>query len=948
MSIKAITSNDIHAITSGQVITDLQSCIKELLENSIDAHAKQIDITVRNYGCDSIEIQDDGDGIDRKDFESLCLKNYTSKISAFEDIASEQFSTLGFRGEALSSICCISKLRIVSATADTTPIAYKLEYDASGKLLTNKKTSRNRGTTTTVEDFFYNLPVRRKNLLKNNKRSFQKCVQMIQDYCIINSHINIKCWHITASNRKNLVLANSSRPTTLMKNLVVLFGAQSLKGVEDINCTILVDAKKSFIEEYNFDGGEVLLSGCISKHTFGCGRTSKDKQFIFINKRPVDYPKIVNVVNEAYKTFNNVQFPFFVLNFEINANLLDLNVTPDKKTVLIHNEPSFLSNLRDCLIEYYNKQEMTFFPNSQVMKQSQVHDSAGATQIERKRKLEFDDEKEDVEDEADPEESSQQTPLSTPSVSSTNVSQYQIEVSNPTTVPAPALNFSEEISDSTLKNVKAMQYDNNLSFQESQKKSLSNEPHHQTSDLEKDLEAIQKDDIREEGYYRKTITSTNSRDFRKGFQTRIDAFAHRVEPAHSHEHCHHGGLFASDDEEELANEQEEEIVIDVAGTQTVEKIKSPYASPFSKSRSKSVDTNVLKREAGTKIGLTLGKEQEAEAKEEEEGEEDYDNDDEVKEENDDEAFSEDSEEALPQVLNERVPQPLGGLSTFSRPSSSQQEESNLHSYEAKIGANLQSISNSCKNSATFWQQKHMSLFNKNENIANKQQGEEYLTLTVSKSDFTQMKIVGQFNLGFIICTRQKTKDGKYDLFIIDQHASDEKFNFENLQKTTKFKSQALIQPKIMELSVIDELIVLDNLKTFELNGFRLKTQDANDDVFVGDTAENKGKIAIVSLPFSKKTQFSFEDFYELVHLVKNSSNHSNETIRCSKIRAMFAMRSCRMSIMVGKPLTMKTMEKVVNNLSLLDKPWNCPHGRPTMRHLMELKDWDSFNADYEL
>ncbi|KAL6948662.1 hypothetical protein ACO0QE_001135 [Hanseniaspora vineae] len=944
MSIKAITTNDIHAITSGQVITDLHSCIKELLENSIDAHAKQIDITVRNYGCDSIEIQDDGDGIDRKDFESLCLKNYTSKISAFEDIASEQFRTLGFRGEALSSICCISKLKIVTATADTTPIAYKLEYDASGNLLTNKKTSRNKGTTTTVEEFFYNLPVRRKNLLKNNKRSFQKCVQMIQDYCIINSDINIKCWHITASNRKNLVLSNSSKPTTLVKNLVALFGSQSLKGVEDINSTILVDEKKSFIEEYNFDGGEVLLSGCISKHTFGCGRTSKDKQFVFINKRPVDYPKIVNVINEVYKTFNNVQFPFFVLNFEMNANLLDLNVTPDKRTVFVNNEPSFLSNLRDCLVEYYNKQEMTFFPNSQVMRQSQVDESIGSTENERKRRLESDneedfnekkeeeeEEEEEIEHQTDIKESSPQTLSSMPDISSTNVGQYQVEVLNPSTLPAPFLSVPNQIADDSSQDSNPMQYDNGLPSQASEKSTPSNVSQDQPPSQEISLDITSRDFVPEESYHRKTITSTNPRDSRKGFQTRIDAFAHRVEPESFHKHCHHGELFVSDDEDELASEQEEEIVIDVAGTQTVEKIKSPYTSPFSKSRSKSVDTHAVKRETEAKERFALGK--------------DEDTGEEEKEENEDGAFSEDSEEAVPQVLNERVPQPFSALSTSLRPSSSQ-EQSTLYAYETTINANLQSISSSCKTSIKFSQQKHMSLFNKNENIANKQEGEEYLTLTVSKSDFMQMKVVGQFNLGFIICTSQKTKDGKYDLFIIDQHASDEKFNFENLQKTTKFKSQALIQPKIMELSVIDELIVMDNLKTFELNGFRLKTQDS--EVLIQDSGENNGKIAIVSLPFSKKTQFSFEDFYELVHLVKNSPNHSNETIRCSKIRAMFAMRACRMSIMVGKPLTMKTMDKVVKNLSLLDKPWNCPHGRPTMRHLMELKDWDSFNADYEL
>ena len=77
-------------------------------------------------------------------------------------------------------------------------------------------------------------------------------------------------------------------------------------------------------------------------------------------------------------------------------------------------------------------------------------------------------------------------------------------------------------------------------------------------------------------------------------------------------------------------------------------------------------------------------------------------------------------------------------------------------------------------------------------------------------------------------------------------------------------------------------------------------------------------------------------------------DRNKSSVRCSKIRAMFAMRACRSSIMIGKPLTKKTMVGVVRHLSELDKPWNCPHGRPTMRHLMELRDWDSFNEDYRI
>ena len=124
---------------------------------------------------------------------------------------------------------------------------------------------------------------------------------------------------------------------------------------------------------------------------------------------------------------------------------------------------------------------------------------------------------------------------------------------------------------------------------------------------------------------------------------------------------------------------------------------------------------------------------------------------------------------------------------------------------------------------------------------------------------------------------------------------------------------------------------------FNKNGFKLKIE----------LSEEPGKrVNLVSFPVSKNTMFTEQDFHELIHLIREHDGHNMSNIRCSKIRSMYAMRACRSSIMIGKPLSKKTMKRVVSNLSELDKPWNCPHGRPTLRHLMELKDWETFQDDY--
>jgi DNA mismatch repair protein PMS2 len=133
---------------------------------------------------------------------------------------------------------------------------------------------------------------------------------------------------------------------------------------------------------------------------------------------------------------------------------------------------------------------------------------------------------------------------------------------------------------------------------------------------------------------------------------------------------------------------------------------------------------------------------------------------------------------------------------------------------------------------------------------------------------------------------------------------------------------------------MEESIVLDHLDVFKLNGFDIRS--SLDD---GSTK----KCCLHAIPMSGSTTFNLSDLEELIHLIQLQPD--KKSIRCSKQRAMFAMRACRSSIMIGKALSEKMMEKVVRNLGGLDKPWSCPHGRPTMRHLTELSGWTSWKKD---
>ncbi|GME38610.1 DNA mismatch repair protein [Neofusicoccum parvum] len=237
-----------------------------------------------------------------------------------------------------------------------------------------------------------------------------------------------------------------------------------------------------------------------------------------------------------------------------------------------------------------------------------------------------------------------------------------------------------------------------------------------------------------------------------------------------------------------------------------------------------------------------------------------------------------------------------------------------------------------------------------------QSPEERLSLTVSKSDFGRIRVVGQFNLGFILAVRPaSSKDSSSipsqtptsapsavsnsnELFIIDQHASDEKINFERLTNTTIIAPQPLVHPHLLDLTAVEEEIILSYPSAFAANGFQLAT-DTSGEVPVGK------RCRLLGLPVSKETTFTVSDLEELIVLLNESSlspEQANSIPRPEKVQRMLAMRACRSSIIIGKTLTKRQMKGVVEKMGEIDKPWNCPHGRPTMRHLASLAEWEEW------
>ena len=154
-AIKALDGSSVHKITSGQVVVDLQTAVKELVENSLDAGATNIgvsspsphflathprartEVRFKDYGLESFEVIDNGSGIPPTDYPSIALKHHTSKLAAFDDL--EAVATFGFRGEALSSLCALAEsITVTTATAADAPVGTVLEFERTGKLKEKK------------------------------------------------------------------------------------------------------------------------------------------------------------------------------------------------------------------------------------------------------------------------------------------------------------------------------------------------------------------------------------------------------------------------------------------------------------------------------------------------------------------------------------------------------------------------------------------------------------------------------------------------------------------------------------------------------------------------------------------------------------------------------------------------------------------------------------------
>ncbi|ANQ05908.1 Mismatch repair protein pms1-like protein [Plasmodium coatneyi] len=1094
MKIQNIGEESIHNICSSQVIFTLSSVVKELVENSIDADATEIKIKLVENGIKLIQVNDNGAGIKKSNFENVCARHATSKITEFEDIHSS-LNTLGFRGEALNSLCMLSDLHIVTKH-DESSHGYLLTFDSLGRLSHEEPIARLRGTTVSCENIFKNIPIRKKDFIKNIKSQLSDLLLLMQQYAIIYSHIKFSIQNVVTvkGNVKNMNMLLTNGGKESIKNSVhTIYGKRNIGNLID----------------FNIDSEEWKLRAYISDNN--SGRRDRDIQFYYINSRPIHVLKNVNkIINSIYKEFNSRLYPIIICNILSDTKNFDINVTPDKREVFFIYENELCEKIKTCLVSLLTpktSQLVDTHIGDYFLKANNIQlPIMGVTSNDR-RMLDRPKEEDTI-----GEVPHGGFPASEPIQIGQNVKKTTPSWEGSSTGGS----FSEGERHSTTGGVKeelsmAQQGLQNGSDGDGHVDHVSQVDHEQTNvwppqrsdDYEPKLCVQVKEELQEEEctppfdsseqffgtpFVKEENRSPEQVDLpgryhragraQQGWQVEgsvpkkdpqgdtpqeeapiVQAYEYQLGDGSTEEGCEledhpsaHAFDFKLEDSpklcvqeyqlEDMPNVSVQEYKLEDSPKLCVQEYKledPPMADSYEcklEDKGDSPHYDIIHRDGNDSGGEELKPQSQPE-----EGSPnrmvDPPNPAHYTFEQLKENIKSSCIKSIPIDINMYInrEQMKSGfdydqihvvnltnsekIKNIIFPKGKEEEKANNYlcltdKKQVNEYADLFNGSLSIKEAAGGeGQVGSISGASSNEDISFSNIDERQKDLYFKSNLFEKLKICGQFNKGFVISKIdllyfQRGTGGKvanqaesggeegdpqgnssYALFIIDQHAADEKSNFEKYNKIFTMKSQKLISKIDLELSPAQIYIIEKNLEIFLHNGFdveiveepaqkrrRIKggdttvATDAMDETDLGEGVLMEVKVYLLSLPVFNGKILEVEDFMSLLHhltehpitydkanfqmFIRNKGQPNKKTDtwfnynfpRPQKVWRILASKACRNAIMVGKTLNVPEMIKIKKKLSVLKNPWNCPHGRPTIKYIINDMDIKSCFENY--
>lgn len=328
--IRILDQSTIDKIAAGEVIERPSSIVKELVENSIDAGATAVTVEIKDGGISMIRVTDNGAGIDKDEVRTAYMRHATSKLETAKDL--QGVATLGFRGEALSTIAAVSQTEMVTKTRDSlTGVKYVIH---GGKEVEFKEIGAPDGTTILVKNVFYNTPARLK-FLKSNMTEGSYINDLITRLALSSPTISFRL----ISNGKTVVDTTGNGK---VKDVIYsIYGRDITRNLLEVHSKV----------------GDIEIDGYIGKPFISKGNRSFENYFI--NHRYIKSNIVNRAIEEGYKTFvMQHKFPFTALYLTLPGNLLDVNVHPTKMEFRYHDEKELFSAVHKAILEGLSEKEL--------------------------------------------------------------------------------------------------------------------------------------------------------------------------------------------------------------------------------------------------------------------------------------------------------------------------------------------------------------------------------------------------------------------------------------------------------------------------------------------------------------------------------------------------------------------------------------------------------------
>jgi DNA mismatch repair protein PMS2 len=1057
-------------------------------------------------------VSDDGLGVPAGSRHALALPHATSKIGAFADIYANT-GTLGFRGEALSSLAGLSTKLVIATRCAGDAAAHRLEFNRDGSVACVSEMPRKVGTTVAVLGLLSALPVRRKELEGRIKQHRSKLLHLVSQYATFSTGVRIHLMEMVQDKsgkggfiQEKTLLATPYNTISLQQTVSAIHGPKLLSSLCDITIDLTLAVAGGCFDDGKQKGNDEpptadedatdnaakpppkwKVQGLISSanmNTSSLATTTtataarhKSTLLFAINRRPVDLPKVARILSECYPRFDKM--PSCTLDFTLPGSAYDINLSPDKRQVIFTHETEIIDAIRSCLHELWSSQsdgvqfavkptlaKLNATPASAIKEKSEDCDGdddddemgdnidvSGSSRLYHRRYGFVHDPTMAVAKEHDEGQKRIEYYSSSPERSSRKTRRSNFEMTQ--IIPRKEKNDDNNDNETPLgtddgtqmRALRASIDDSGALSPNDDKEGAriasSGERRRMLRvQIGSDLAANTPVDVS------KTVTPSPSNYAALNIDTE-EPCTSRYGEQHQHDQIHHQTSLHGNCTEEMSAEPAVEDPVPWSEQRHWRQIQEKFnrrtgdtANLLLSAKPQDVSAQPLRIHAKRSFGLerfgcgsvakvwvapplrsflqrpddysTGQKSSESDPARGIDTQKTATSSVPGKRHSSIEVQRREAAIVLATDDHNRKPAPVLVQRQQTRQVSMENENeipggsSTSSNVWSSFGLGTDEIIlATMKNRLSMRdrKRKHCTLGNTSEGTAaaDDTTSEEVATLrsepssttpeqqqqaiTLSKGDFQTMQVIGQFNMGFILA---KTAEG--NLWILDQHSCDEKYNFEKLVRETVIHEQKLIAPLPLDLSSTEENIVMENLEMFESNGFRFAYDESK---------PPRHRLSLTALPHSgasdgrKAVQYGVEDVSALCSIlgafdgadndntadddmsssqvrrqqvsggtgVDGSGMYGNNAVRryaagpgimgsqCSrgstadkkmivrlpKTIAMFASRACRTSIMIGKALSEKEMEKIVRRLSDLEQPYTCPHGRPTIRHAAGLQ-----------